>query len=107
MSPRDPAVEAFLKELEADGRSSPWDWHRFYLLLKAKQKPGQSDPPVPFILAASGESDASKLRRLASQLQWAVENGCAGAALDWLRGLSADQWNTSPPGKWHQESYPS
>ncbi len=106
MSLPDPGVAAFLLELMADGRSSPADWQRFYLFLKTCKQPGQPDPPVPLILAASGESDASKHSRLACQLQWATENGCAGAALDWLRAVPAEQWNASPLAQWNQASYP-
>ena len=107
MSLRDPAVEAFLLELKVDGRSSPRDWQRFFVFLRASKQYGQADPPVPLILAAAGESDASKHRRLAAQLQWATENGCAAAALDWLRRIPVEQWNACPPAQWNQDSYPS
>lgn len=72
MSTIDPRIEAFLGALKKEGRSSPVDWSRFYLLLQSKKKSGQKDPPVPLILAACGESDASKHHRLLSQLDWAL-----------------------------------
>jgi hypothetical protein len=87
MSIVDPRIDQFLSDLKAGGRSSPAGdyWQRFYKLLQTKIKAGHGNPPVPMILAASGESDDSKHRRLASQLQWALENGCLEAALKYLQ----------------------
>ena len=103
----DPRIEEFLDALKADGRSSPKDWHRFYLFLKAKKRTGHPDPPLPLILAASGESDATKYRRLSDQLHWANENECLDDVIHYLTDIPADGWNTCVQDRWHQESYPS
>ena len=102
----DSVTEKFLLDLKSDGRSSPRDWHEFHVFLKSLRKPDKAEPPVPLILAASGESDASKHTRLGRQLQWATDNGCAEEALTWLRSVPVDGWNSSPPARWHQTSYP-
>lgn len=107
MSTPHPSIEDFLAALKADGRSSPEDWHRFHLFLKAQKLTGQKTPPGPLILAASGESDASKHRRLSDQLYWAHENGCLDVSLRYLRDVPVEQWNSSPPEKWFRDSYPS
>ena len=107
MSTNVASIDQLLGVLQADGRSSPKDWHRFHLFLKARKRAGQKDPPVPLILAASGESDASKYRRLTEQMQWAQEVGCLDGALQYLRDIPADEWNSCPLEQWNQESYPS
>ena len=107
MSTPDPVIEEFLAALKADGRSSPKDWHRFHLFLQSKKKPGQKDPYVPLILAASDESNASKHRRLSAQLYWAQENGCIEDALRYLSNIPVEEWNSCPLEQWNQESYPS
>lgn len=106
MSTAYPRIEHLLIELKADGRSSPKGWHRFYLFLKAKKHTGEKDPPVPLILAASGESSANKHRVLAEQLQWAVENGCLDEAIRYLRDIPPEGWDSSPLERWNQEHYP-
>ena len=107
MSIVDPRINQFLSDLKAGGRSSPAGdyWQRFYKLLQAKTKAGHGNPPVPMILAASGESDDSKHRRLSSQLQWALENGCLDDALDYLQGVPAEHWNSSTSERWDEDSY--
>jgi hypothetical protein len=101
-----PRMKTLLDSLERTGRSSPEAWDRFYKFLQSKKKPGQPDPPVPLILAASAESNASKHRRLSEQLAWALENGCLDDALGYLEQIPAEQWNSCPEDRWHQESYP-
>lgn len=98
-------LEAFLNGLQDQGRSSPSDWQQFYLFLKSKKSANQPNPPVPLILAASGESDANKHRRLAEQLQWAVDNNCLYDAIRYLEDIPAEQWNKSSREQWNQDSY--
>lgn len=106
MSTPDPRIKEFLSVLKADGRSSPKSWHEFYLFLKTKRQTGKKDPPVPFILAASMESDASKHQCLSDQLFWAHENGCLDEALRYLKDIPSKDWNSSPLDQWNQDSYP-
>ena len=105
MSTSDPRIEEFLADLKADGRSSPEDWHRFHLFLQAKKQTGLKDPPVPLILAASDESNATKHHRLSAQLHWASENGCLDDALRYLRDIPFEQWNSCSLEQWNQDSY--
>ena len=84
MSISEPRIISFLATLKTEGRSSPCDWHRFYEFLAAKKLPNKRAPPVPMILAAFGESDASKHRRLGEQLEWALENNCLDEAIQYL-----------------------
>jgi hypothetical protein len=109
MSAGDPSIGAFLGALKEQGRSSPagMHWQRFYEFLLAKRRQDQGKPPVPLILAASGESDASKHRRLGDQLHWAEANGCLNEALRCLTDMPAEDWNTCPLAQWNQDSYPS
>ena len=106
MSAMNPRIEQFLVALKADGRSSPKDWHRFHLFLERKKQPGQKFPPVPLILAASDESNATKHHRLSAQLYWAQENGCIEDALYYLSNIPAGEWNSCPSEQWNQDSYP-
>lgn len=106
MSTPDPAVQAFLDALKADGRSSPAYWLQFYEFLQARKRTKQSEPPVPLILGASGASDATKHERLSEQLLWAHENGCIDDALRYLRALPVEQWNSCSPEFWDQDNYP-
>lgn len=100
-------LQDYLAALKASCRSSPQDWNRFYLFLKSKKLPGQKDPPVPLILAASCESDATKHGRLSAQLQWAQENQCLEEALLYLNAIPPEEWNSCSPGMWFQSNYPS
>ena len=106
MSAMNPRIEQFLVALKANGRSSPNDWHRFHLFLERKKQPGQKAPPVPLILAASDESNASKHHRLSAQLYWAQENGCIEDALRYLKDIRVEHWNSCPPDEWFQDNYP-
>ncbi|MBI4319598.1 MAG: hypothetical protein HY675_14005 [Chloroflexi bacterium] len=107
MSAADPRAVQFLTAIKADGRSSPAGihWHRFYEFLQAKKRMSPTKLPLPLILAASGESNGSKHRRLASQLEWAIENNCLDDAIHYLEGMPRDQWNTGSLDQWEQDHY--
>lgn len=100
-------IEAYLASLQAEWRSSPagLDWHRLVKLLDAHSSNPDDQPPPPFILAASGESNASKLHRLGEQLRWAAEHGCLDAALTFLDNVPLEKWNTGGPHRWNKSSY--
>lgn len=83
--------QAFLDQVKSEGRSSPEGiyWHNFYEFLKARKvRPESSDPPVPLILAAASESDASKHHRLSSQP--AAFNTLQSRILSFLHGCSRE-----------------
>ncbi|HEY5895806.1 MAG TPA: hypothetical protein VIT91_21510 [Chthoniobacterales bacterium] len=107
MSKTDLTIDRFLNTVKADGMSSPagMHWQRFYEFLRAKKQIGWNDPPLPLILAASGESDGSKHRRLSNQLEWALENGCRDEAIRYLQDMTVEQWNSCPLERWEQDSY--
>jgi len=69
-------ISELLASLESKGRHSPSDWHRFSKFLMAQRRQGQPSPPVPLILAASGECAASKHWRLETKRR-PEENGGA------------------------------
>jgi hypothetical protein len=100
-------IEAFLADCKAAGRSSPagMAWHEFWTWLSAAKPADADGPPVPLILAASGESDASKHSRLRKQLDWADRHGLLDVALSWLADLPAERWNTGRLDSWHADSY--
>lgn len=100
-------IKSFLDEVKKDGRSSPSGmyWNDFFMLLKKYKQPSDPDPPVPLILAASGESDASKHHRLSKQLEWALEHGCLKEAIAFLNALSPDKWNSGTLENWNKDSY--
>jgi hypothetical protein len=106
MSMTETRIISFLDTLKSEGKSSPSDWDRFYQFLAAKKMPNQKPPPVPFILAASGESDASKHRRLGDQLRWAAANNCLDDAIRYLEQVPIEQWNSSQAKDWERDSYP-
>lgn len=106
MSAPDPRIEEFLAALKADGRSSPKDWHQFHQFLQSKKQAGQKDPPVPLILAASDESNATKHHCLSAQLYWAQENGRSEDALRYLSDIPVEQWNACSSDEWFQDNYP-
>jgi hypothetical protein len=87
----DTQIDEFLKTIKSHGRSSPagrhWDdFHKLLCQLAAQGKTAR--PPMPLILAASGESDGAKHRRLGEQLKWAKANGILAAALRSCRSLT-------------------
>jgi|ERR1039457_411911 hypothetical protein len=106
MSAFDPRIEHLLAVLKSDGRSSPSDWHQFYLFLQGMKLPEQQPPPVPLILAASSESNATKHDRLRRQLEWALVNSCLDEAITYLEKVPIDQWNSCPLKDWDKDSYP-
>ena len=103
----DGRTEGYLAECKGVGRSSPAGsaWHDFWTRMSAAKPAGVSDPPVPLILAASSESNASKHRRLREQLEWAERNGLLDVALSWLSAIPAEQWSVSSLDRWHVDSY--
>jgi hypothetical protein len=107
MTGADPRIDQFLSAIKTEGRSSPAGmyWHEFYEFLRTRSNPGKKQPPVPLILAASGEPDSEKHARLRSQLEWALDNGCVVEAIGYLERLPADEWNSCPLERWGQESY--
>src|SRR6266702_1005740 len=101
-------ISTFLEQIKSEGRSTPagQHWNVFHeLLCRHAARIGVGRPPVPFILAASGESDSSKHRRLGEQLRWAQVNGSLKEALEFLRGLRPDQWNRGTVENWDRSSY--
>ena len=102
------AKEEFLADIKAEGRSSPagGHWQAFCDFLRQRAGPDAAKIPVPLILAASGASDHAKHCRLGEQLVWAIENGVLADALDFLRGISAEHWNSGTPDRWHTEYWP-
>lgn len=100
-----PEISPYLQALEAEGKYSPADWHRFSRYLTAQRKPGSPPAPPPMILAASGESPANKHRRLREQLDWAAENGCLDKAIQYLKRLPPSEWHCASPDKWNRDTY--
>jgi hypothetical protein len=101
-------IDNFLARLKTEGRSSPLGqhWARFHSLLCGHAGPvPASRPPVPLILAASGESDHTKHRRLAEQLRWAQTNGVLKESLQFLVNLQPDQWNECAAKDWSRSNY--
>jgi hypothetical protein len=100
-------IEEYLASLKVEWRSSPsgLQWHRLLELLEAHSSSADDRPPPPFILAASGESNASKLYRLGEQLRWAAEHSCLDVALTYLDTVPLEHWNIGAPGRWDRSSY--
>lgn len=103
----DERITRYMDTLKAEWRSSPYAWHEFHSFLRSHRQPEQTEPPVPLILAASAESDASKHHRLTAQLEWAAAVGCLVEAINFLNGLPKDQWNTGSAANWTQDNYPT
>lgn len=101
-------ITAILAECKAAGRSSPAGlaWHEFWSWLSAAKPADTPNPPVPLILAASGESDASKHHRLRQQLEWADRHDRLDEAITRLAAIPVEQWNASSLESWNQDSYP-
>src|SRR5688500_16645073 len=100
-------IQDFLDEIKAQGKASPTGmyWNDFYLFLKRSKLTGEGNPPVPLILAASGESPASKQSRLEEQLSWALRNNCLDQAIEFLVNLEDHKWVTSPESRWNKDTY--
>lgn len=103
----DQRIEQFLGELKLEGRSSPagLHWDRFYEFLQSRKTSDEDDPPVPFILGASGESNTRKHERLSQQLEWASRNGILAEAIQYLRETSVKQWNRGALSDWDKDTY--
>lgn len=71
-------IEQLLSQLQSEGRSSPagQSWGKFHAFLSTHQSEKSGRPPMPLILAASGESNATKHSRLRDQLDWPQRKGC-------------------------------
>lgn len=69
-------------------------WHVFWQLLpEDESKSGRERrPPLPLILAASSCEDWEKRLRLKDHIVWADAHGVIDQADEFLRGLSADEW---------------
>jgi hypothetical protein len=100
-------IECFLAGFKKEGRSSPTGmyWNDFFVLLKEYKLHNEPDPPSPLILAASGESNASKYFRLSEQLRWSLDHGCLNEALSFLNKLSPDKWNMGSIKDWDKCNY--
>ncbi|HOO50073.1 MAG TPA: hypothetical protein PLK94_02175, partial [Alphaproteobacteria bacterium] len=96
-------IEFFLNEIKGEGKSSPAGmyWNDFFLFLKKHKSHNEPDPPVPLILAASGESDASKHFRLSEQLYWAADHNCLDEAIKFLKNISSEKWNKGALEDWN------
>ena len=102
-------AEAWLERTKAANRSSPaaYLWHEFWQWLKRAVPRAIRKPPVPFILAASAESAANKIRRLSEQLRWAADHGILAEAIAWLDACAPDKWETHDPERWSESFYPT
>jgi hypothetical protein len=100
-------IQDYLDEIKAQGKASPTGmyWNEFFLFLCKYKQAGDTDPPVPLILAASGESPASKHFRLSLQLDWALDHNILDQALNYLKQLENQEWVTSTPSRWNTENY--
>jgi hypothetical protein len=100
-------IDQYLASLRADGISSPagMHWHDFWNWICKNSKVDSPLPPMPLILAASGESNDVKHRRLGEQLQFALAFGFGGEAIDWLKRLPKANWNYCHPADWHKSGY--
>jgi hypothetical protein len=101
-------IDEFLDRIKAEGCSSPagMHWMAFYELLSGHAgRVGAGRPPMPLILAASGEADSTKHRRLGDQLRWALEHGVLAEALQFLNALCPDEWNRRTAENWHRSYY--
>lgn len=101
-------TEVWLARIRSQHRSSPegYAWHQFWQWLSEAARNGTGKPPMPFILAASCESAASKFGRLREQLRWAHDRGILADALRWLDARPMEEWNTCPPDRWEESFYP-
>jgi hypothetical protein len=91
----DRTIEKFLNERKLEGRASPagFHWHQFYKFLQSSKTENASDPPIPLILAAAGESNAKKHERLEQQLDWALRYGVLDEAIRFLQQIPVEHWN--------------
>jgi hypothetical protein len=104
----DALIDDFLERIKTEGRSSPagMHWMAFHeLLCSHAGAVGANRPPMPLILAASGEADSTKHQRLAEQLHWAQANGALTEALQFLSDLAPDRWTRGTAENWHRSAY--
>ncbi len=87
-------IKSFLDEIKKNGKSSPYGmhWNEFFKFLKNYKKQNETDPPLPLILAATGESKALKHHRLSMQLEWAEGHNCLDEAILFLKELQTEKW---------------
>jgi len=102
-------AEAWLERTKAANRSSPigYAWHEFWQWLERAAPTATRKPPVPFILAASGESASSKFNHLRDQLRWASDHGVLSGAIAWLDACPPDKWETRDAKRWGESFYPT
>ena len=104
----DEKIKIFMGRLQSEGRSSPsgHNWARFHSYLCKHQTQDSGRPLMPLILAAAGESDATKHLRLRAQLEWTASQGKLCEAIEWLNDLKLEGWNVGSSETWHLTSYP-
>ena len=104
---RNNTVEYILTSIKKEGISSPTGmyWNDYFLFLKKNKDHKDSDPSVPLILAASGESDASKHYRLSEQLYWAADYNCLDEAIEFLKNLSSEKGDSGSFEGWNKTGY--
>jgi len=102
-----PEIVALLESLKTVGRSSPagLHWQKYWESLRLWKSENDPDPPVPLILAASGESAWSKQQRLGAQLDWADKIGMLPEAIAILNSIPDECWIHVSPECWLQDSY--
>ncbi len=102
-------AEDWLEQLQSQDRSSPdgFVWHQFWEWLAEAAAPRDGEPPMPFILAAAGESAKRKIDRLREQLRWAHDRGRLAAALRWLDARPPRAWHICSPDRWELSFYPT
>lgn len=102
-----PEIVALLESLKTVGRSSPagLHWQKYWESLRSRKSQNEPDPPVPLILAASGESAQSKQERLGAQLEWADKIGVLPEAIAELNAIPDECWNYVSHDCWLQDSY--
>lgn len=100
-------IQEFLNELKNQGKVAPAGalWHDFYLFLDKYKAAGEAGPPLPLILAASGESPSSKHLRLLRQLDWAMNRGILEQAIEYLLQLDEQKWEISSEANWYSDHY--
>ena len=99
----------WLERIKSEHRSSPTGsaWYDFYKRLYQTAPNAKNKPLMPFILAASAESAASKFGRLREQLRWAYDHGVLDDAIRWLDECPLEKWDTCPPHQWGMSFYPT
>lgn len=96
MTESDKKIEQVLSQMQSEGRYSlvGQSWMEFDDFLSTHQTYTSIEPPVPLILASSGELNGTKRYRLRDPLKWAARHGLLPAALIWLDRLPFSEWNS-------------